>query len=472
MFYSIRLNAIAIFVFAFFLTDGSAQTKEINPLAELSQSFEQLSARVSPAVVQIFTTGYGTETPDAVTGGSLITRQRGSGSGVILDPSGYIVTNSHVVQNATRVQVLLANESAVKSPGKSILKTRGRLVPAKLLGIDDETDIAVLKVSETGLPFLELGNSEMLKPGELVMAFGSPFGLENSVTMGVVSAIARQLKAEDPMIYIQTDAPINPGNSGGPLVDTMGRVVGINTMIYSQSGGNQGVGFAAPSNIVRNVFQQIRQTGRVRRGEIGATAQTISPSMAAGLSLPQDWGVIIGDVAPGGPAETAGVQVGDLVVTLDGKVMENGRQFDVNLYRRAQGESVTLEVMRGSEKFTVTVQIKEREEEANRFLALADPDESSIPKLGIFCIALDDDVAKLIPSLRKQYGVVVAARIADAPYWASGFQPGDVIHSLNGVLITSLSQLRSKLKDMQSGDAVVLQLERKGSLQFLAFYIE
>jgi serine protease Do len=448
-----------------------AQTKA-TALGELSKSFEELSSKVSPAVVEIFTTGYGAES--AATGGaaSLTTRQRGSGSGIIVDSSGYIVTNGHVVENALRVQVLLASDATPRGPGRSILKLSGKVVPAKVLGIDDETDLAVLKVEETGLPQLELADSETLKQGQLVLAFGSPFGLENSVTMGVVSAIARQLRPEDPMIYIQTDAPINPGNSGGPLVDTSGRVVGINTMIYSQSGGNQGVGFAAPSNIVQNVYNQIRKTGRVRRGEIGISAQTITPTIATALSLPQTWGVIVGDVTPGGPAERAGVQIGDIVFTLDGKVMENGRQLDVNLYRRAEGDSAKLEVLRGGQKLDFTVPVIERADETNRFLALANPEESSLPKLGIFCIPLDDDVAKLIPSLRKQYGVVVAARIADAPHWASGFKPGDVIHAMNGVLITSLSQLRTQLKDMKSGDPVVLQIEREGTLQFVGFELE
>ena len=197
---------------------------------------------------------------------------------------------------------------------------------------------------------MELGDSDLVNPGELVLAFGSPFGLENSVTMGVVSAVARQLRAEDPMIYIQTDAPINPGNSGGPLVDAEGRLMGINTVIYTQSGGNEGVGFAAPSNIVKNVIQQIRKMGRVKRGEIGADVQTITPALARGLGLNQMWGVIVSDVTAGSPAEKGGLQSGDVILTLDGKEMENGRQFDVNLYRRSEGETVEIEYLRGEKR--------------------------------------------------------------------------------------------------------------------------
>ena len=166
----------------------------------------------------------------------------------------------------------------------------------------------------------------------------SPLGLGDSVTLGVVSAAARQLRPDDPMIYIQTDASINPGNSGGALVDVQGQVVGISTFILSQSGGSEGLGFAAPSNIVRAVYEQIRTDGRVHRGVIGVRAQTITPELAHGLALAQDWGVVLGDVFPGGPADHAGLKVGDIVLTLEGKSMENGRQFQVNLYRRAVGD--------------------------------------------------------------------------------------------------------------------------------------
>jgi len=193
--------------------------------------------------------------------------------------------------------------------------------------MDQETDLAVLRIPDRELPFLELGDSDELKQGQLVLAFGSPFGLENSVTLGVVSSVARQFRPEDPVVYIQTDAPINPGNSGGPLVDAHGKVMGINTFIVSQSGGNEGVGFAVPSNIAKNVFTQIRSTGRVARGEIGVYAQTVTSTLAEGLGLSQEWGVVLGDVLPGKPADMTGLKVGDLILALNGKIMENGRPF-------------------------------------------------------------------------------------------------------------------------------------------------
>src|SRR6185503_10080895 len=176
---------------------------------------------------------------------------------------------------------------------------------AKIVGIDRESDLAVIRIEKTDLPHLRFGDSEELRQGQLVLAFGNPLGLANSVTMGVVSSIARQLKPDDPMIYIQTDAPINPGNSGGPLLDTEGRVVGINTFILSQSGGSEGIGFAIPSSIVHTVVEQIRKDGHVHRGQIGIRAQSITPSLAAGLGLKRDWGVFLGDVDPEGPADAA-----------------------------------------------------------------------------------------------------------------------------------------------------------------------
>ncbi|HSG81123.1 MAG TPA: trypsin-like peptidase domain-containing protein, partial [Gemmatimonadota bacterium] len=390
-------------------------------------------------------------------------------SGVILDPDGYIVTNFHVIEGATRIQVRLQTLAEDAPPGESVLKPAGVIVGAQVVGIDRETDLAVLKVNERNLPYLLLGDSEQLKKGQLVFAFGSPLGLENSVSMGVVSAVARQLRPEDPMIYIQTDAPINPGNSGGPLVDPMGNVVGINTFILSQSGGSEGLGFAAPSNIIRNVFNQIRNTGYVRRGEIGVHTQTLNPTLAAGLGLARDWGVVLGDVYPGSPAEQAGLLIGDIVLTMDGKVMENGRQMDVNLYGRAVGERVALAVLRGQETVNVAVTVYERADDMNRLTPLASPEDNLVPGLGILGVDLNPRIAAMLPGLRANTGVVVAAQAPDATAGQVGLQPGDVIHALNGQPVTSLGQLRDRMSGLRPGDPVVLQVGRRGRLMFLSF---
>jgi serine protease Do len=450
----------------------ASRTPAAAGLSDLSRSLQELSEKVSPSVVQIFVTGYAPpdEEDRAATGEPIL--ERSSGSGVIVDSDGYIVTNAHVVENATRLEVELPLAATGGEVGRSILKRRGRTVGAQIVAIDSETDIAVVKVEARALPVLPFGDSDALRPGQIVLAFGSPLGLASSVTLGVVSAVARQLTPEDPMIYIQTDAPINPGNSGGALVDTEGRLVGVNTMIYSQSGGNEGIGFAAPSNIVRNVFTQIRKTGRVRRGEIGVNVQTITPLMAEALGLTIDAGVILADVLPGGPAGHAGLAPGDIVLSLDGKRMENGRQFRINVYTRGAGEQVALDVQRGERRLSVRVPVAERENDTARLTELVTP-QNAIRDLGILGLDLSPRVAALLPQLRRNSGVVVATVSADTPYSQQGrLETGDVIYALNGRTITSVADLKSAAAALKPNTAAVLLIERESTLMYLAFRVE
>jgi serine protease Do len=452
---------------------AGAQSKPAPPrapaLTDLSNSLQELAARVSSSVVQIFVTGYSPpdEEDKSATGEPVL--ERSSGSGVVVDAAGYIVTNAHVVENATRIEVQLPVDAAA---GQSILKRRGRTVGAQVVAVDHETDIAVLKVEAAGLPALRFGDSDALRPGQLVLAFGSPLGLDMSVTMGVVSAVARQLTPEDPMIYIQTDAPINPGNSGGALVDTDGRLVGVNTLIYSQSGGNEGIGFAAPSNIVRNVFSQIRQTGRVTRGEIGVQSQTVTPLLGEALGLPAEAGVVVGDVAQGSPAARAGVQPGDVILALDGKRMENGRQFRINVYTRGAGDTVTLDVQRGDRRLTLKVPVVERDDGAGRLADLA-ARQTAVPALGVRALDLSAQIAALLPPLRRDKGAVVAVTSSFAPFSQQGrLQPGDVIYGFNGKVVESVADLTRIAEALSPGNPAVLQLERRGTLMYLAFRVE
>jgi serine protease Do len=441
-------------------------------LGELSKSLEELAAKVSPCVVQIFVTGYAPaeEQQEGGTGEPAI--ERSSGSGVIVDADGYIVTNAHVVENATRLEVELPVAATGGAPGRSILKRRGRLVSAKLVAVDHETDLAVVKVEASGLPTVTFGDSDSLKPGQIVLAFGSPLGLESTVTMGVVSAVARQLEPEDPMIYIQTDAPINPGNSGGALVDTDGKLVGINTLIYSQSGGNEGIGFAAPSNIVRNVFTQIRTSGRVRRGGVGLTTQTVTPLLAEALSLPEQAGVIVADVDPDGGAARAGVKAGDMVLTLDGKPLENGRQFRVDMYTRPVGAMVKLDLLRGAERQTVDVRVSEREDDPARLVDAATVQPTAVPGFGVLVVDINDRIARLLPDLREPSGPVIIAVAPDAPYSQQGrLQPGDVIRGVNGWSVESVAGLTRFAERLKSDSAAALQVERGGELQYVAFRV-
>ncbi len=448
----------------------SLSAKATAPLNNLSEAFETLVESVGPAVVQVFSLGYGPG--DAQTTGSILTRQRSSGSGVIIDPNGFIITNAHVISGATHVEILIAQREVHDPRMRSILKPGRKKIDAKIIGVDRETDLAVLKIERSDLPYLQFSDSDLLRQGQVVLAFGSPLGLENSVTMGVISAVARQLEAEAPMVYIQTDAPINPGNSGGPLVDTDGRIVGINTLIFSQSGGNEGVGFAAPSNIVRTVYHQLKTNGHVRRGKIGVYVQTITPLMASGLGLSQSWGVIIADVEPDSPADLAGLKPGDIIYTLNDKLMENARQFEVNVYRREIGETVKIDYIRDDQRMEVVVNVTERSDDPERFISMVNPQKNLIPQLGILAIDIDRQVERMLPRLRKRFGVLVAAISDDAPAVDGGFRPGDVIFELNHHEITGLAVFKSTLQLLKSGDAAVIQLQRRGQLRFLTLEIE
>ena len=470
---SCSLSLAGLLAFAVPVSPSFAQSQApASGLADLSRSLQDLAARVSPSVVQIFVTGYAPpdEEDRATTGEPML--ERSSGSGVVVDADGYIVTNAHVVENATRIEVELPFEATGGAPGRSILKRRGRTLGAQVVAIDHETDIAVIKVEAKGLPVLAFGDSDDLRPGQLVLAFGSPLGLESSVTMGVVSAVARQLTPDDPMIYIQTDAPINPGNSGGALVDTDGRLVGVNTLIYTQSGGSEGIGFAAPSNIVRNVFAQIRKTGRVRRGEIGVNAQTVTPLMAEALGLGADAGVVLSDVRPGGAASKAGLEPGDIVLMLDGKPMENGRQFRINIYTRGAGEQVAVQVRRGTRTLSVRVPVADRDTDDARLEALIGP-QQLIPQLGIIAIDLSPAVAQLLPPVRNDRGAVVARVSPATPYSQQGqLKPGDVIYAVNGRAVANVEALKAALAALKPGAAAALQVERDSTLFLIAFRVE
>src|ERR1700721_2621665 len=273
-------------------TKTTAEATPKDPPGEFNESLQELTARVSPSIVQVQVTGYRAINDKNDTDASTIGRQRSLGSGVIVDPDGYIITNAHVVKGAQRVRVVLTPVTAGDSQVRASLGLGEHSSPieAKIVGIAPTIDLALLKIDQKNLPAIPFADYTKLKKGELVLAFGNPEGLENSVSMGVISAVARQADPDVPSVYIQTDAPINPGNSGGPLVNTDGNLVGINTFILTESGGSQGLGFAIPSSVVEFVYHELRKYGRVHRSIIGAQLQDITPDLAAGLALKKERG--------------------------------------------------------------------------------------------------------------------------------------------------------------------------------------
>ena len=453
-------------------TPGAAEAKPAEPpgvLIQLNSALQSLAARVSPAVVQILVTGYGPLREEDRSQTAFIVRQKAVGSGVIVDSSGYIMTNAHVVEGAQRIRVALPlpmGDSAGQVPiGKR------RILEARLIGQHKETDLALLKIDETDLPTLPL-LSQRPHVGQLVFAIGSPEGLQNSVTMGVVSALARQPDSTKPLTYIQTDAPINPGNSGGPLVDMEGSVLGINTFILSQGGGSEGLGFAIPSRVVDFVYHSLRQHGHVHRVEIGAVAQEVTPTLADGLHLSQHWGVVVVDVTPDGPAAAAGLKIQDIILTADDRRIETLPSLSAALYLHRLDQVVKLEILRGTEKKTLYVPAIEHRDHMDELLDTVNPENSLVPRLGVLAIDLSSDLRTRLGSLRIPSGVIVVGRAADLIMPDTGLQAGDIIHQLNMTPIDSVDTLRAAVGALKTGDAVVLQVERDGGLMYVSFELE
>jgi serine protease Do len=441
-------------------------------LERMNQAIDALTRKVWPSVVQIQVTGLGMR-EDRTTGdvSAVVTTQRSVGSGFVIDPDGYILTNAHVVSGAQRVQVVVPEAGADGSLATA-LAGRSTVAPARIVGLTSEIDLALLKVDGLRLPALPLAGYRDLRQGETVFAFGSPGGLRNTLTHGLVSAVARQIDPDSPLIYIQTDAPINPGNSGGPLVNIRGEVVGVNTFIMSQSGGNEGLGFAIPSATARTVFRQLKQFGILRRQEVGISLQSITPTMAAALGLAQHNGVIISDVWPGGPADGSGLKPGDVLVSVDGERADNLPTVSYNFRLRDSADPVRIVVRReGAEHSFFVRPVEERSEFDSVVAAASDPQQSLVPELGILGIEIDQRIAGAAKGLRDPYGILVVARAAGGTAEVP-LQPRDVIRSFNNRPIFTIASLRDILRDLKPGTPVTLQVQRAERLTYITFTIE
>ena len=437
----------------------------------MNESIDALTRKVWPSVVQIMVSSYGPQT-DVRQGavGTVVGMQQSTGSGFVIDADGYILTNAHVVNGARRIQILLPADNADGTLATA-LAGRSRLVTAQLVGITTELDLAVLKVEGLKRPALPLATYTQVRQGEMVFAFGSPNALRNSLTHGLVSAVARQVDPDSPQIFVQTDAPINPGNSGGPLVNIHGEVVGVNTFILSQSGGNEGLGFAIPSATARTVFRQLRQYGHLRRQEVGMSLQTITPAMATSLELARDYGLIVSDVWPGGPAEAAGLTVGDILVSVDGQPAENLPTVSYNFRLRDSTDSVQLVVQRGAAQRSISVKPVEARSDFDSVSEMVDPAKNLVAELGIIGVEIDPKIAATAAGLRDPYGIIVVARTAGASSDAP-LLPRDIIRSVNNSRVASLDFLRQSMRALTPGAPVTLQIQREGRLMYVSFTFE
>jgi serine protease Do len=455
---------------------GEAKT-EVKPfeapgvLVQLNDALRSLAAKVSPAVVQILVTGYGPlQQSEDQSQTALIVRQHAVGSGVIVDPDGYIMTNAHVVEGAQRIRVALP--LAMADAAEQVPIGKRRIREARLLGVHKETDLALLKIDDSSLPTLPLLTQERAQVGQLVFAIGSPEGLQNSVTMGVISAVARQPDPDKPLTYIQTDAPINPGNSGGPLVDMNGSVVGINTFILSKGGGSEGLGFAIPARVVDFVYRSLRKHGHVHRVEIGATMQEITPDLADGLHLARHWGVVTVDVKPDGPAAAAGLQIQDIILSADSRRIDTLPELSAALYLHRLDQVVRLEILRGSGRKMLFIPAFEHRDQMDQLLDQLNTQDALIQRLGVLAVTITADLRAQVGSLRIPSGVIVVGRAADLILPDTGLEAGDVIHKLNETAIDSMDTLRAALNALKTGDAAAMQVERSGGLMYLSFEVE
>ena len=378
-------------------------------------------------------------------------RETSLGSGVIVSEDGVVLTNNHVIEGADQIQVILSD---------------GRRFDARLLGTDPATDVAVLRVEAGGLPTVPVGNSDRARIGQVVLAFGNPFGIGQTVTMGIISATGRsEIGLVDYENFIQTDAAINPGNSGGALVDTYGRLIGINTAIFSRSGGYQGIGFAVPITIAQGVMNSILTTGKIQRGSLGVSFQDIDEAMAEAFGLSDRKGALVNEVSGDSPAELVGLRHGDIIVEFDGRVINDALDLRRLIALTPVGDKVDLTYMRGGERRTATAAVAEQETE---FTYQSSGDNSKKPALeGIVVEELDRRTIERLQLRTQTTGVIVKDLLPGSSATQSGLRIGDVILEMNREPVGSVEVFK-RLLQKHSNTAIVLLLSRGGALYYLS----
>jgi serine protease Do len=450
-----------------FFGSGTSEPPAAAPTVTLPD-FRTLVERVSPAVVNISTKSAppsrGSEGPGGMDPfGEYFApferffgppqgrphRQRSLGSGFVIDKDGFILTNNHVVENADEILVKLSD---------------GKELKAKVVGRDPKTDLALIEIDgSNGLRAVPIGNSGDLRVGDWVLAIGNPFGLDNTVTAGIVSAIGRKIDHGPYDNFIQTDAAINPGNSGGPLLNTRGEVVGINSAIFSRSGGNIGIGFAIPIDLAMEIVPQLKAKGRVTRGWLGVMIQRITPELAESLGVDETTGALVSEVVPEGPAAEAGLEQGDVIVEYDGAPVKDSTDLPRLVARTGVGKDVTVKVRRGDDEKTFTVTVGELEDGEQ-----GETGGASSEQLGLSVQTLTPEISENLGLERGVRGVVVTEVDPDGPAAETGLRRGDVIAEVNRRPVHNAAQYEKAVKASGKGKSVLFLVRRGDNTIFLA----
>ncbi len=465
-----RSSLISLVMFLMLVTQGGCENSEKTKFVGFPQSFADLAEKVKPAVVNISTTStitvpgdpfrqffggnhdgqsdpfgfffkhFSNEVPDQKM------KQQSLGSGFIVDKDGFIITNNHVVDNADEIKVKLSD---------------GREFKAKVIGRDSKTDLALIKISSVfeNLPILALGDSDKMRVGDWVMAVGNPFGLEQTVTQGIISATGRVIGSGPYDDFLQTDAPINPGNSGGPLVNLKGEVIGINTAIIP---GGQGLGFAIPSSLAKSITSQLKEKGKVVRGWIGVTIQTVTPELAKSFGMKEATGALVGDVIKDGPAEKGGIKTGDIITSFDGKTVKTANDLPIFVAETPVGKSVDLTVIRQNKEVHVSIKVEE-------LTAEKIASQSNVP-VQSFGMKVDN----ITSQLRQQFGVsektgvVVISVEQGSLAGESGIHPGDIIKEVNRKTVRNLADYNAAMRGIGKDQAVLMLLKRGNQTFFVS----
>ena len=455
----------------------SAAAQEPSPSQQgLITTFAPIVEKVAPSVVTVFTTQtvsrgqtafpFGDDTLRQSFGGQLPQTQgkqtlQGLGSGVIVSPDGYILTANHVVSGAEEIMIGLGIDL--------------RKYKARKIGTDPGTDVALLKIDEKNLPGITFADSDKARAGDVVLAIGNPFGLRQTVTMGIISAVGRGgIGIVDYENFIQTDAAINMGNSGGALVDAAGRLLGINTAIFSRTGGNQGIGFAIPANLARDVMQSLREKGRVVRGYIGASVQTLTPELAEAMKLKgQLTGALVGEVTPKSPSEKAGIKTGDVITAVKGKKVSDSRELRLMIGSMAPGTNTQFEVNREGQSKTFNVELAEMPAGVAEEGAEASPEESAQPEKttvfgGVAVADITDEVRNVLNLSKDIKGAVIAEIDVESPAAKAGLREGDVIQEVNKQPVKNAKDLVAISKRLKPNEKILIRVWSQGRSGFVA----